>query len=156
MAAAHRKSKRRSDAGSRPETEPVFFLDRNLGRFKIATALRRAGARVEIHDDHFVENETDPVIIRTVSERGWIMLTKDEWVLRREEERRAIRDSEARIFMPTKRKGTGDDWARIFAIGLGAMVRFARKHAGPFAAKVSIDETGPKAKGKVHRIDRRI
>ena len=33
--------------------KPVFFIDRALGKRAVAEALRKAGAIVEIHDDHF-------------------------------------------------------------------------------------------------------
>ena len=36
--------------------EPVFFIDRSLGRRHVAQALRAAGAVVEIHDDHFPQD----------------------------------------------------------------------------------------------------
>lgn len=47
--------KRRSGASSEPP-ELIFFLDRPLGKHKVAKALRAAGVRVEIHDDHFPPN----------------------------------------------------------------------------------------------------
>jgi len=49
------KSKKPSGANSpskQPE-EPVFFLDRSLGKHRVATALRQAGVILHIHDDHF-------------------------------------------------------------------------------------------------------
>lgn len=38
-----------------------FFIDRSLGSQGVAQALRNAGARVEVHDDHFAVNEQDTV-----------------------------------------------------------------------------------------------
>ena len=53
MSATKRKSKRRSAASFPPQhDEPVFFLDRNLGRHVVASRLRAVGMPVELHDDH--------------------------------------------------------------------------------------------------------
>jgi len=54
-----------------------LFLDRSLGRRQVAEALRNAGARIEIHDDHFGPETTDEDWLREAGRRGWIVLTKD-------------------------------------------------------------------------------
>ncbi|MDB9513184.1 hypothetical protein PN499_18480 [Kamptonema animale CS-326] len=33
---------------------PVFFIDREEGKWSVADALRQAGVRVEIHDDRLL------------------------------------------------------------------------------------------------------
>lgn len=55
------KLKKRSGANSSSKLpEPlVFFLDRSLGKKKIADALRQAGERVGVHDDHFPPDAKD-------------------------------------------------------------------------------------------------
>jgi hypothetical protein len=45
--------------------DPVFFLDRSLGKNRVATALRQAGATVHIHDDHFPP-DAKPTLFMTV------------------------------------------------------------------------------------------
>ena len=64
------KSKKRSDANSapKPPESPTFFLDRSLGRKTVAEALRAAGAKVEMHDDHFAQDATDETWLKTVGE----------------------------------------------------------------------------------------
>ena len=65
MAARKRTSKKFSAASSRHRREAerlaslVFFVDRSLGKHIVAQALRAAGARVEVHDDHFPQDATD-------------------------------------------------------------------------------------------------
>ena len=44
---------------SRPPETYTFFVDRSLGKHVVAVALRSAGARVEVHDDHFSPDATD-------------------------------------------------------------------------------------------------
>ena len=50
-----KKSKKPYDVNSRskPPESPTFFVDRCLGKIFIAGELRKAGANVEVHDDHF-------------------------------------------------------------------------------------------------------
>src|SRR5882724_4472727 len=62
-AAPAKRLKKRSVANStspKPPEELTFFLDRQLGRYKMAGALRKAGLNIEIHDDHFAQNAEDP------------------------------------------------------------------------------------------------
>ena len=37
--------------------------------------MRRAGFRLELHGDHFKDDEDDDVWIRAVSEKNWVILT---------------------------------------------------------------------------------
>lgn len=65
-----------------PPDEPVFFVDRSLGARTVPDALRVAGARVEVHADHFTDDAPDPEILRFVGERQWVFLSKDKRVRR--------------------------------------------------------------------------
>jgi hypothetical protein len=58
--------------------EAVFFVDRSLGIEPLRSILRKAGVRVEIHDDHFKRDEDDQVWLVEVSARAWVVLTKDQ------------------------------------------------------------------------------
>ena len=68
------------NSGARPD-RAVFFLDRNLGSKIVAGELRRAGHRVEIHDDHFAPAVLDVDWLREVGSRGWVVLTKDRRIV---------------------------------------------------------------------------
>lgn len=81
MAAQGPKSRKQSvaNSGSRPLNPPlVFFIDRSLGQKVIAGRLRQCGVQVEIHDDHFPQNDPDEDWISEVGKRGWVVLTKDD------------------------------------------------------------------------------
>ena len=74
MAAPAKRLKKRSAANSvslKPPEELVFFLDRQLGRHKMAGILRAAGLNVEIHDDHSPDE-------LPASPRRDIVVTRDE------------------------------------------------------------------------------
>jgi hypothetical protein len=67
-----RSKKRSATNSSKLLDEIVFFIDRSLGRKAVATALRNAGARVEVHDDHLPQDAKDEEWLRYVGEReGW-------------------------------------------------------------------------------------
>lgn len=70
------QSKKQSDA--KPPDGTVFFIDRSLGVEPIKTELISSGIVVQIHDDHFARDEEDRVWLKTVGERGWVVLTKDQ------------------------------------------------------------------------------
>jgi hypothetical protein len=71
MDARDKKSKKRSaTSSSKPLDEIVFFIDRSLGRKAVATALRKVGAQVEVHDDHLPQNAKDEEWLRFVGARN--------------------------------------------------------------------------------------
>jgi hypothetical protein len=65
-------------SAAKPPDETVFFIDRSLGVDPVRAELINAGLNVEIHDDHFARDEEDRTWLRTVGERGWVVLTKDQ------------------------------------------------------------------------------
>lgn len=120
----------------------IFFLDRNLGKYTIAEALRGAGARVEVHEDHFPRNAQDEEWLREVARRGWIILTKDKRIRYRSNERTALMQANGRAFVIVAR---GDILAPIVADilvrALPAISRFVTRHAPPFIARVTRSST---------------
>jgi len=70
-----RSKKRSATSSSKPLDEIVFFIDRSLGRKAVATALRSAGARVEVHDDHLPQDAKDEEWLQYVGARNWVVLT---------------------------------------------------------------------------------
>lgn len=60
----------------------TFFLDHQIGRYQVAEALRSAGARVEVHLDHFAGDMPDVEWIPEVARRDWVLVTKDQNIRR--------------------------------------------------------------------------
>lgn len=54
----------------RPREPYTFFVDRSLGRKKVAEPLRGAGEAVEIHDDHFGQDVEDVVWLGHAGDKG--------------------------------------------------------------------------------------
>jgi len=133
------KLKKRSDANSRqklPES-PTLFLDRFLGTKTVAVALRNAGSKVEVHDDHFAQDATDETWLTVVGKRGWIVLTKDRRIRFRAIERAALINAVVRAFVLTAGDINGAAMAAVFLKALPKILRFSAKYASPFIATIS-------------------
>lgn len=131
---------KKPSAASSPSTPPdlpVLFLDRSLGRRVIATALRAAGATVEIHDDHFPPDAPDAHWLAAVGQRGWVVLTKDRRIRYRTLERAALLMAGVRAFVLTAGDLQGPEMARIFVRALPVITRVTARTPAPFIARVS-------------------
>jgi predicted nuclease of predicted toxin-antitoxin system len=97
-----RRLKKRSVANSaspKPRKDLTFFLDRQLGRHKMAAILRTAGLTVLVHDDHFAQNAPDPEWLAAAGKNDWIVITRDERIRYRVAEKQAIRRAKVRAFV---------------------------------------------------------
>jgi predicted nuclease of predicted toxin-antitoxin system len=110
------RSKKQS-AAKLPEGT-AFFIDRSLGVEPIRGELIKSGLSVEIHDDHFARDEEDRVWLRSIGERGWVVLTKDQRLRYRPLELAALRASNARVFVLTAGNLRGAEIAAVFLAAL--------------------------------------
>jgi predicted nuclease of predicted toxin-antitoxin system len=135
------KSKKPSGANSpsKPPDQPVFFLDRSLGKHRVATALRQAGATLHIHDDHFPPDAKDEDWLAEAGRRRWIVLTKDHRIRYRHVERLALMKAGVAAFILTSGDLQGEEMAQIFVKALPKITWFLQKHAKPFIAKITKD-----------------
>jgi len=113
----------------------IFFIDRCLGK-KLADPLRKAGATVEIHDDHFSQDINDEDWLRIVGERNWVVLTKDKKIASRPLELLAVAQGNVRLFAFVGGDVSGVVVAQAFVNALENMQRFMRGNQAPFIAKV--------------------
>ncbi|GAB1413414.1 hypothetical protein MASR1M97_21500 [Candidatus Desulfobacillus denitrificans] len=121
----------------RPVSDPVFFIDRSLGRKQVAQALREAGATVEVHDDHFPQATPDVDWLAEVGRRGWVVLSKDERIRRNRIERTALEAARVRAFFLTQQDITGQEMAELFSNALPGMTRRAVSEPAPFIFTIS-------------------
>jgi uncharacterized protein with PIN domain len=133
--------KKRSVANSaslKPPEELTFFLDRQLGRYKMAGILRAGGFKVEIHDDHFPQNAEDPEWLTAAGQNNWIVVTRDERIRYRVAQRQAMRRANVRAFVLAAQ---GDLRAEMLAENLlkamSKIRRVVEKQKPPFIAKIS-------------------
>lgn len=132
------KSRKRYATSSRSRLEGlVFFLDRSLGKRYVAEALRRAGAVVEVHEDHFSADAKDEDWLTEVGRRGWIVLMKDKRIRQIQIEREALLAAGVRAFVLTSGNLTGPEMADIFVQHLSRITRMVVGNPFPFVAGVS-------------------
>ena len=131
------KKRSGANSSSKPLEPLVFFLDRSLGKKKIADALRQAGERVEVHDEHFPVDARDEDWLSVVGERRWVVFTKDAKIRYRALERNALIRAGVRAFVLTTADLRGEEMGQIFIKALPTIKRFIAKHSPPFIAKVT-------------------
>jgi len=82
-------------------------------------------------------DEEDRVWLRTVGERGWVVLTKDQRLRYRPLEIAALRASKARVFVLIAGNLRGIEIAAVFLRALPRIYKFLHSLPGPFVARVS-------------------
>jgi len=117
--------------------EPIFFIDRSLGRKHVAAALREAGAQVLLHDDLFDQHTSDVEWLHQAGRQGWAVLTKDSAIRRNPLERQMVEAASVRMFALTQKGLTGDEMASIFSAALPGMRKRLNSHAPPFVFSIS-------------------
>jgi len=115
----------------------VFFIDRSLGGKVVAETLRKAGARVEIHDSHFSQDARDEEWLSVAGSKKWVVLTKDYKIRYRETERLALLDAGVRAFVLTAKDLTGSEIGKVFVKSLRKIYRIINTHQGPFIARIT-------------------
>jgi hypothetical protein len=111
-----------------------FFLDRGLGRYTVAQALRAEGLVVETMFERYPETEellADEVWIREVTAEGLVILMKDDAIRRKPAERAAILDSGAKAFVITNAHLTGQQMASLLVTNRHGIEQRARQ-PGPY------------------------
>lgn len=114
----------------------TLFVDWSVSQRLVPEALREAGALVEIHATHFAIETPDTEWLPVVSERGWVVITKDLGLNSNFLELRAIAASNARVFILSSGNFTGQQMADILVQGLERIQRFTQGNQAPFIARI--------------------
>lgn len=117
----------------------VFYVDRCLGGKKLVKSLREMGVTVEAHDDHFPMDAQDQDWLPKVASWGWIVLTRDKMIGRRNLERLAVATSQASLFVLVIKEAHINKIIEAFTKALPEMIIFVEKNDSPFIAKVYSD-----------------
>ena len=94
--------------------------------------------KVEIHDDHFEQDEQDPVWIADVGQRGWVVLTADQRIRRVSLETEAIMSAGVRAFIFVGRTDVRR-FAEAFLTARRRIVQLLLRERKPFIAKIYKD-----------------
>jgi predicted nuclease of predicted toxin-antitoxin system len=113
----------------------TFFTDWCIGK-TVPEALRSAGARVEVHGDHFAPETPDIEWLREVSQRGWAVLTKDKAISKNQLELMAIAEARAKVFMFASGNLSRAEMSLICVNAVEQMEKFAIGNPAPFIAKI--------------------
>lgn len=112
-----------------------FLIDRSLGRLALVTTLRSAGLVVrtlaDVYGEEAAQETEDTEWIKLASERGWIVLCKDDRIRRRPAERDALIEGSVRVFCLTNANLAFADQAAYFMVNRHRIIQAATK-PGPY------------------------
>ncbi|MGQ0650243.1 MAG: hypothetical protein ACT4P7_22100 [Gemmatimonadaceae bacterium] len=112
----------------------TFFTDRDLGN-RFPLRLREAGIDAESHSAHFPDRARDEQWIRRVAAKRWFVLTHDERIRYRPNERDAVMTSGVGLFVLVG-AAPAADLAENFVRMLPRVEAFIDRHPRPFIAKI--------------------
>ncbi len=118
--------------------EYTYFIDRALGK-SVGQALQQLGVNVEFHQGHFEPDAPDTEWLPFVSQKGWIVLTKDQRIGNNILELKAIAISNARVFILTSGKLFSKNMQDIFVNTINKIAKMTQGNQAPFIAKVYRD-----------------
>jgi hypothetical protein len=102
---------------------------------------------VERHADHFEPGVSDEHWLAVAAHNQWIILAKDEAIGRNPLELAMVKRARACVFTLASQQMTGPEMAEAFVKARHRIKQLARKHQGPFIAKVYRDGTVKMWKG---------
>jgi hypothetical protein len=125
-----------------PAPPPEFFIDRSLGRYIVAEAIRALGYVVHSMADVYPKDEDlhvrDTRWIADADANSWVVLTKDERITRHADEQLALIEGHLRVFAIGNQHLTGPVMATYYVTNINRVVQRARK-PGPFVDIVHPD-----------------
>jgi len=121
----------------------IFFLDEPNTSPELITALKELGATVELHHDHFTPGTPDVVWLPQVARNGWIALTRDDAIRYVPLEKQALVNSQARVFILTRKNASGAQMAEDITQTAHKIKRFVKNkvkaHELSFVARIPRD-----------------
>lgn len=123
----------------RPDPEkPIFFLDRALGRYDVADAIRSRGfdalPMADVYPAGTDQRLEDPVWILRADREGWIALTKDCSIVDGHEDE--LLRTTLRVFAFNKANLTGAEMQSRILDHLNRILQRAAK-PGPYVDKIT-------------------
>ena len=99
--------------------------------------LRGEGHTARTQYDTFGSGTPDVEWLPKVGAEGWVLITKDKQIRKREIELRALREAGVRAFVLTGGSLTGAEQAHVLKVALPVMLRLLRRQAESFVARVT-------------------
>jgi hypothetical protein len=133
-----------------PKFEHELFLDRTHGK-RMGEMLRRAGFRVrpiyEVYPGTAHDGISDPQWIRLCGENGWVAISGDKRLETVPENRQAVIDAKAKVFVLTDSNSPPEMWAAAIILGHYRMSEMIDGNQGPFFVSV-----GKRSDGHIARL----
>lgn len=120
----------------RPLPDPVLFVDECLGSTDVPGALAKAGITFEVWHRHFEAGTADETWLASVGARGWVVITKDQRIRRRQSEFQVLLASAVAAFVLTGGNLTGAAMGQAFVLAYPRMQKMLRDYERPFVAAV--------------------
>jgi hypothetical protein len=121
---------------------PEFFIDRSLGRYTLAAELHAAGWDVrtmaEIYGEIPGQGLADPPWLQECGARGWVALTKDKSILRKQPGGRlspqleAIREGRVRVFVLMNQDLSGAEQGASYLRHERKIMNIVHARSGPY------------------------
>jgi predicted nuclease of predicted toxin-antitoxin system len=105
----------------------------------VQDVLRNNGFQIEVLEDHFPVNCPDTEWLMEAGKQGWVVLSKDKRIRRRNIEKQALIDANVAAFILTSGNLTGEQMGEALVKAHNRMIRFIEKHPRPFIATVTRD-----------------
>jgi hypothetical protein len=146
--------KRSSTKGLAPH-DYTFFVDADLSDPFFHAVLTEAGVRFEKHSDHFAEGADDLDWLTKAGEQGWVVLSHNKKIRKNSAQTERLMQYGVRAFMlmgdarpnpPGQRSVFTLELAQNFVRSLPTILRFLRRHEGPWIAKLYRPVRAPEGK----------
>lgn len=135
-----------------PKFGHQIFLDRTHGK-RMSAMLARAGFTVhhifDVYPDGKHERVSDPEWIRRCGEEGWVAISGDKRLGTVPENRQAVIDARAKMFILTDSSSAPEIWAAAVIVGHYKMAEIIEGNDGPFYVSVGKRADGHVSKPKL-------
>jgi predicted nuclease of predicted toxin-antitoxin system len=118
------------------EWQVTILLDACIGK-RVADYLKGLGYEVSRHREHFPENALDTDWIPLAAREDWVVITKDNAIVRRAVERSAIQQSGAAVFFIGRASVTADAQMETLRKAMPRIIKMAQKYTRPLMVMVS-------------------
>lgn len=103
----------------------------------IAKAFDAHGINYVLHDDHFSQDTTDIAWMKTLKDKGWVVLTKDVRIRKKHDEKSVLYASNLAAFFLNSANMRGEEMAQAFIQAMPRMLNMLENNTPPFIATVN-------------------
>ena len=91
-----------------------------------------------MHDDHFTQNEADPIWLRECGRRGGIVISSDKQLEFASTHREAVKSGNTRVLVLSNNNIPAARWAECLIGHRSQIDRLIKGHPAPFIARITM------------------